>query len=76
MTHLTDAGVEKLSGAGERVDGLRGLRAVLRVERERVSSFERGVRAFAPLSFTPGSLIFLLATTQASGTPLLSRESF
>ena len=42
MTHLTDAGVEKLSGAGERVDGLRGLRAVLRVERESVSSFERG----------------------------------
>ena len=32
--------------------------------RERVSSFERGVRAFAPLSFTPGSLIFLLPTTQ------------
>ena len=26
--------IKQLSGAGERVDGLRGLRAVLRVERE------------------------------------------
>ena len=70
--HLTDACGEKSSGAGERVDGLRGLRAVLRVERESEQFWERG-ESICASQLHPRQSDLPTAHHSASGTPLLSR---